>query len=311
MVNVERILCPVDFSEASRYAVEHAVEAARRWNAQITIVHVHSVVVPWGPVPGVHGDVPVLPAPSLEELTEEVHRFYGMTRADIVLTTGSPAREIVRLAEEIDADLLLMGTHGHGGFDRVMLGSVTGRVLRTTRTPVLTVSAHIKSVGANAVRYATILCAVDFSAASMRAVQYAFAFAAESAAKVILLHVVEGISDLPRATAHFHLPEYGAYLVQDAKAQLAAAVVQTLREQYQVDDEVVVGKSHREILRVASEAHADLIVMGVHGQSATDRWFGSTTSHVTREADCAVLTVRADTAPAAGADFRLDEGKPS
>lgn len=153
MVNVERILCPVDLSEPSRHAVGHAVEAARRWNAQITIVHVHSVLVPWGPVPGLHGNVPVVPAPRPEEVTEDVHRSYPSLRdgpkADIVIATGSPAREIVRLGEEMSADLLVMGTHGRGGFDRLVIGSVTEKVLRTTRLPVLTVSSQTRAAAAS------------------------------------------------------------------------------------------------------------------------------------------------------------------
>ena len=311
MVNVERILCPVDFSEASRYAVEHAVEAARRWNAQITIVYVHSVLVPWGPVPGIHGDVPVLPAPRPEEVTEKVHRSYPSLRAraktDVVMATGSPAREIVRLAEEISADLVVMGTHGHGGFDRLVIGSVTEKVLRTTRIPVLTVSSQTRAAAATPSTYKTVLCAMDFSHASIRALQYALDVAKQTRAKVILLHVVEGIGDLPRETAHFNVPEYGAYRSQEAAAQLAAIIPDSARREYAVEDHITIGKPHGEILRVAAEVNADLIVMGVHGRGAKERWFGSTTSHVIREADCPVLTVRAASTP----DSESGERRPS
>lgn len=303
MVNVQRILCPVDFSEASRPAMEHAVAAARKWNAPITAVYVHSILAPWQPLPGIHGDVPVLPAPRPDELAEKVRAFYPGTgsgvRVEIVLKTGSPAPEIVQLASDIHADLLVIGTHGRGGFDRVVLGSVANRVLRTTRVPVLTVSPNTRVAEAGSSPYGTILCGVDFSDASLKALQYAFAFAT-AATKVILLHVVEGVAGLPRETAHFHLPEYGALLAQDAKTQLAAAVPRATRDSYAVDDHVIVGKAHREILHLATEAHADLIVMGVHGKGVTERWFGSTTSHVTRDADCPVLTVRADSAVVAG-----------
>lgn len=313
-MKVERILCPVDFSAPSRHAMERAVDAGRRWNAQITIVHVHTTLVPWGPFPGVHGNVPVLPAPSPEELAEEVRRFYSLSdkevSADIVLRTGSPAREIVDVAEESAADLVVMGTHGRGSLDRIMLGSVTERVLRTTRTPVLTVPPHDATAGTSPMRYATVLCGIDFSHASMRAMQYAFAFAMDETAKVILLHVVEGTSDLPRETAHFHVPEYETFLVQDTTARLAAAVPPQVR-QYAVENQVSVGKAHREIVRVATDTNADLIVMGVHGEGVKERWFGSTTGHVIRGADCPVLTVRADSHAVAIDDLTPGEGRPS
>lgn len=61
LVDIGRILCPIDFSEPSKYAVEHAVASARWYGAQITLVHVYSALVPWGPVPGIHGNVPTLP----------------------------------------------------------------------------------------------------------------------------------------------------------------------------------------------------------------------------------------------------------
>lgn len=315
MVNVKHVLCPVDFSEPSRYAVEHAVQAARWWHAQITAVHVHSILMPWGSVPGVHGNVPVLPAPEPHELIGEIFRFYAALSSaghtDVVVREGSPAKEIVRLADEIAADLIVMGTHGRGGFDRLVLGSVTDKVLRTTRTPVLTVSPQTRSAAATPVQYAAVLCAIDFSDASMRALQYALAFAKRAAAKVILLHVVEGISDLPLETSQFQVPEYGASVAQDAKTQLAAAIPDSLRGEYVVEEHVTIGKAHREILRLAADVNADLIVLGAHGKGAIERWFGSTTTHVTREARCPVLTVPGAIASVGVADVEPSDRRPS
>ncbi len=314
MVDIKRILCPIDLSEPSKAALDRAVASAKWYGARITIVHVHSVLVPWGPVPGLHGDVPVLPSPRPDEVAEEVHRFYPSLRAgeaDIVVTTGSPAREIVRIAEEISADLLVMGTHGRGGFDRLVVGSVTEKVLRTTRTPVLTVSPQTRFAIASSAPYTAVLCAMDFSPASMRALQFALGAGTQKGANVILLHVVEGVGDVPRETAHFNVPEYGAYRSQDAATQLAAIVPDAVRREYTVEDRVTIGKAHREILRVAADANADLIVMGVHGKGATERWFGSTTSHVIRDADCPVLTVRAESASASVSDVDSSKRRPS
>lgn len=304
MVNIKRILCPIDFSEPSKGAVEHAVASAKWHGAQMTLVHVYSTLLAWGPVPGIHGDVPTLPLVKPQDIIEELNRFstsLGIEgSAELAVREGGPAKEIVRLAEEISADLVVMGTHGRGGFDRLVIGSVTEKVLRTTRTPVLTVSPQTRSAAANPSPYKAVLCAMDFSPASMRALQYALDVAKQTRATIILLHVVEGISDLPRATAHFNVPEYGAHLSQDAATQLAAIIPDSARREFTVEEHVTIGKAHREVLRLAADANADLIVMGVHGKGAKERWFGSTTSHVIREADCPVLTVRAE--PASDAD---------
>ena len=118
--------------------------------------------------------------------------------------------------------------------------------------------------------------------------------AKQAEGRLILLHVVEGVADLPRETAHFNVPEYGAYLQEDAMMQLKAAIPDKARKWCPSEERVTSGKAHYEILRLAAETSVELIVMGVHGSGAKERWFGSTTSHVVREATCPVLTVRAD-----------------
>lgn len=137
MVDIDRILCPVDFSELSRHALDHAAVLARSYEAQITVLHVFNVPQPVVPVSGIAGDVPVIPPVRPEDVVEEVRRFCGsLTVAgnalEIVATAGTPAKEIVRYADHMSADLLVMGTHGREGFERLVLGSVTEKVLRTT-----------------------------------------------------------------------------------------------------------------------------------------------------------------------------------
>lgn len=83
-----------------------------------------------------------------------------------------------------------MGTHGRGGFERLFLGSVTEKVLRTARCPVLTVPPPAEGAPSGPVLYKTILCPLDFSDSSMRALEYALSLAKESHARVILLHVL-------------------------------------------------------------------------------------------------------------------------
>jgi nucleotide-binding universal stress UspA family protein len=299
-VDIQRILCPIDFSDASRRAVEHAVAFARWYGAQITAFHVYTVPQPVMLAPGMPGDVPVLPPVQPQALIEEVRRFCRsvMTGSppEIVVTEGSPAREIVRQAEHIAADLLVMGTHGRSGFERLFLGSVTEKVLRTTRCPVLTVPPPVQGPAASPVLYKTIVCPLDFSDASRRALEYALSLAKESDARLILLHVVEGFIDQPPLgeIAHFNVPEYRRYLEQDAMTRLKAAIPEEARTWCKPEERVASGKAYREILRVAAETEAALIVMGVHGRGAVDRWlFGSTTHHILREATCPALTLRA------------------
>jgi nucleotide-binding universal stress UspA family protein len=140
-----------------------------------------------------------------------------------------------------------------------------------------------------------ILCAVDFSDCSMRALHYAMALAQEADARLTVLNVVE----LP-ADAHERLPhlspgvrEYVAAVEEDHRQRLGSAVPEAVRAYCAVETMMVPGKPYREILRVAGEQQSDLIVLGIHGRGPADRlFFGSTTQHVVRQATCPVLTLR-------------------
>ena len=294
-VRLERILCPIDLSEASAQALHHAVASARWYGAEITVCHVYRE-------PLQHDDVAVLPPIDPQDVVEKVRRFLGSVMSgglpEIVVLEGSPAKEITRLAERLPADLVVMGTHGRGGFERLFLGSVAEKVLRVTRCPVLTVAPLVEGPLAGPVLYRTILCPLDFSEASQRALEYAISLAKEAGSRLVLLHVMEGVSDRPRELAHFTVPEYDLYMQRDAKARLAAAIPEAARSWFQTEELITSGKVYREILRVADESAADLIVMGVHGRDPVDDFlFGSTAQHVVRRAMCPVLTLRRKPAP--------------
>lgn len=311
MVDIQRILCPIDFSDASRHALEHAAASARWYGAQITVVYVYSISIPWGTSAGMSGYVPLAPPIQPEDVIEDVRRFCTPVvggSAEIVVMAGNPAKEIVLLADRMPADLLVMGTHGRGGFERLFLGSVTEKVLRTTLCPVLTVPPPIQTPSDDPVVYTTILCPVDFSDTSSRAVQYASSLAKTTDARLILLHVLENLIDAPDVdmSTYINVPEYRRHLEENAMTRLKTAI----RDDAGVgrsEERVTSGKPFREILRVAAETNAELIVMGVHGRGAVERWvFGSTTHHVLREARRAVLTLRTDApAPAPDADAEL------
>ena len=112
MVDIQRIMCPIDLSDASRHALEHAAAAARWYGAQVTVVHVYSTPIPWSAAAGAPAAVPILPSVQPQEIIEEVRRFSAAVPSvdspEIVVTEGNPAKEIVRLADERQMDLLVM-----------------------------------------------------------------------------------------------------------------------------------------------------------------------------------------------------------
>jgi nucleotide-binding universal stress UspA family protein len=128
----------------------------------------------------------------------------------------------------------------------------------------------------------------------MSALEYALSLAMEADARIILLHVLEGFVDEPdrKEFRALNVFEYYQRLEHDAFQRLAAAIPHDASIWARPVDRVVKGKAHRQILRIADEDGAELIVMGVSGHGALNRLLlGSTTDRVIREARCPVLTL--------------------
>jgi len=211
---------------------------------------------------------------------------------------GHVVGEILDRARDWPADLVVMGTHGRGGFERWVLGSVTEKVLRKASCPVLTVPPPAGGLNpAGPVLFRSIVCPVDFSGASLAALGYALKLAEESCAEITVLHVLEWLlEEEPGARiAGFDVPEFRRYLEKDARERLLTLVPADARDWCRPREAVVGGRPWREILRVAEETRADLVVMGVRGRNPVDlALFGSTTQHVVRGARCPVLVVHTD-----------------
>lgn len=302
MIEIPRILCPIDFSDYSRRALDHAVAIARWYKSTVTVLHVSpsAQAAPVGPGPVVFEPILLSPV-DRDRLLADTKAFASTESApgitiDAAVREGAVAAEILEHAETMQANLLVIGTHGRSGFERLLLGSVAERVLRKARCPVMTVPGRLPdAVPAGPVLYKRILCPVDFSDASLHALKYAISLAQEADGALTILHVVahelENSSDIDFATAMTvgeFLKEREEALRRRLREQVASA-----SEFCRVDSSVAHGKPWREVLRVAAEQHSDLIVMGVQGRGAADLWlFGSTTQHVVREAPCPVLTLR-------------------
>ncbi len=300
---IRRVVCAVDFSQPSRLAFEHALAVARWFEAKMTIAHVVPVMasLPDPAYPAV-----LLPAVTPEHALQELDRLAGKAlgagvTSSVVLLAGDPVRQILELGKKVSADLLVMGTHGLRGFERLMLGSVSEAVLRKATCPVLTVSSACRPPETAGDRpFGKILCALDLKGASVRTLMLALSLAQESDASLTLLHVVEGPDGRVGSNAHFDIPEYRGYLATEAREKLQRAVPAEARDWCDVDELVTIGEASQEILELATKRDADLIVMGAHGPNPIDLlFFGSTARRVVRDARCPVLTLPSRMASAA------------
>ncbi len=218
---------------------------------------------------------------------------------------GQAAREILAAVEDQAADLLVIGTHGRGGVEHLLLGSVAEKLVRRAPCPVMVVPPAANPE--TGVLFSRILCPVDGSAASADAVAFALSLARETDGELTLLYVVEPVP----ASGEFgalDTEEYRRLGETHAQSVLTAAVPPETREWCRVHEHVAFGKPSERILDTARTGQADVIVMGVRGRGAIDLMaFGSTTNDVIRRAACPVLAVhpkaadrrRLGTAPAA------------
>ena len=301
MIELPRILCAVDFSEFSRRALDHALSVARSHRSTVTVLHVVApapAAIAGGYYIGAENPPPLrLPTMDLETATRELDRFVrtepipGMKIETVVAEAPEVHREILAHAARLHPGLLVMGTHGRSGFERLFLGSTAEKVLRKAGCPVMTVPPKATGATAGPVPFRRIVCGIDFSKSSRIALDYAMSLAQEDGAALAVMHVIEThpmyVDFAPPAAIDLHA------WTQQATAGLRELVPDKVRAVCSVAEVVREGTPYREILGFANEVAADLIVLGVHGRGATDLFFfGSTTHHVVREGHCAVLTLR-------------------
>jgi nucleotide-binding universal stress UspA family protein len=145
MRTIKRILVPMDFEPDFRTALDHAVALARRSDADIVILHAFDVPVvlspgaPLMPMVDVTADLETSGQQWLDGVVDEARRAYP--RVTGRLCRGLPSHEILAVAADENADLIVMETHGRTGMAHAFLGSVAEKVVRTSPIPVMTVHA--------------------------------------------------------------------------------------------------------------------------------------------------------------------------
>jgi len=292
MPDFRRILCPIDFSEFSIRAYRHALALAWHYHALLFVQHVIELwrhpsadfatsVDSFKEFCGVLHDKR---EKQLQEfLRENTHDAIEMVR---VVDDGIAADSILALAENQGADIIVMGTHGRRGFDRLTLGSVTERVIRKASCPVLVVHRPTPDLIASGRKHDPlhlnrILFCTDFSENSRRALDYATSLATEYDAELTLLHVLEGAPQAAQPEA-----------VAKATAQLERLIPAGGHGPGKIRTRVCAGKPYEQIIGVTLESQTDLVIMAVRGRGALNlAVFGSTAHRVVQLDPCPVLVV--------------------
>ncbi len=146
MIQIRKILCPIDFSPPSRNALRYANEFAKAMKAKITVMH----VIQPQPIP-TDVNVPYIPTElELEQAAKEdiAHLIRETISAGVlveqVMAFGLPSECIVQQAKKDDVDIIILGTHGRSGLSRLLMGSTAENVIRHATCPILVVKASEK-----------------------------------------------------------------------------------------------------------------------------------------------------------------------
>jgi nucleotide-binding universal stress UspA family protein len=289
----DTVLIPIDGSEHAVRAAEHGLHVARQFDATVHVVNVVDLQSAGGlfDAGGVAEEfVDRLEDEGRETVREIEELAEGSDDVRTAVLSGKPSDAILDYADERDADLVFVGTHGRTGLNRYIAGSVTERIVRMADVPVLTVRATERSAVEDG--YERILVPTDGSRCAAVAIDHALAIGDASDATIHALNVVDvgavaTSSDVAPATGTVNrLREQGEKATEEVAERAREAGLDAVTT-------VTEGFPEKELLGYADENDLDLIAMGTHGRRGVDRvLLGSTTANTIRRAEMPVLSVR-------------------
>jgi len=288
MQTFKSIVCPVDFSKYSDLALRYAIALARENDAELTVCHAIPDLSPAADY--LEGDYlgtvnQMLVSNASTKLNDFIHEVDPDFYAQLRVESGNPAQIILDLVTKGGADLIVMGTHGHGGYDRLLVGSVTNKVLHKTTIPVLVVCRpthhFIKEDAARPVEIRRILCAVDFEPENEEVIRTGLTLARRYRSELRMFHAAEA--------------SYLNVQLDDASRKLRKLVDSENEPWCTVSFSVRAGTPASQILQAIEEEDIDLLVMGHHTRKlAEELLLGSVAKKVIAGSQCPVLVVRTD-----------------
>jgi nucleotide-binding universal stress UspA family protein len=277
------ILCPTDFSEPATSALHYGKHVAGCFDARLVVLYAD----PFSPPP-------YFTSGQLEDLAKTIQHFKraareyltryvreqigGSGNVETMVAENQTVPAILLTAEEKKADLIVMGTHGRSGIHRLVLGSVTEKVLHETDRPVLTVREKEGAAEPSRISVQRVLCPINYSEVALQALEHAVGMSKCFRAELIVLHVIESRQTDTKD--------------EDEHRRLCAWIPGEIRSRCSLRETVRRGDAAEQIIDVSSSAGCDIIVLGAQHKRFHDTTvLGTTTLRVTRHAPCPVLTV--------------------
>ena len=288
MFTIAKILLPIDFSARSTDAADAAAAVAERFGSEIVLLHVLAPRLDL-PLP-TSAQMKVLHDGARVEVEEKMKEFrsneWGHLAVKRVLREGDPARTIVEYATEEHVDLIMMPTHGYGPFRRLLLGSITAKVLHDANCLVWTAAHTPEAPSTVSAKPRRIACAVDLAAQSSSILSWASRLCWEFGASLSVIHVVTSLD--PRLEEYYLSPEWRGYVIHEARADLAR-LLETAGARGEIHIEV--GPVAGAVAGAAKQAQADLLVVGRNSHDSMAGRLPTNAYAIIRESPCPVLSV--------------------
>lgn len=296
-IPITSIICTTDFSDSSIMAVPYGIALAKEFGAKLYLAHVvdlSSAIMYGDAIMDLQAQISHVRGYSQEKLNEIMGD--QSVEWEPLIGIGHVGHEIIRMAKETGANLVISATHGRSGFQRLILGSVTDHLMRMLPCPLWVVRGLEKEKAVpleREIRLHRILIGCDFSPHSERAFQYGLSLAQEFQSELHLVHVVE-----PTVYKHFTKPaqkpeeELHENVRNLFQKELTDMVPEEARHWCTPKTALLAGQPYEELTKYAMLNSMDLIVLGVRGHGLVETLFvGSTTDRVVRQALCPVLSV--------------------
>lgn len=302
MLHLNHLLVAYDYSTFANKSLARALRLARKFDAELHVLYADVLFnTPHDETLPTHKGMPLEEVrASLQETIESFAEELGLSLANLTITYAvdrdvAAAPAILSYAEEHPIDLIVMGTHGRRGVQRLLLGSVAEEVIRESPCPVVTVHGN-EPTESRPIR--TILVPVDFSQHAREALAHAKEIAHTLQARLILQHIIqEQLHPAFYNTGIFSIYDVEPDIEERAQAELERFYTETAGPAAAPDQtpRFVAGPGHpaHEIITFAEDEQVDLIIMATHGRTGLERFLmGSVAERVVRRAPCSVFTVK-------------------
>jgi len=299
-MQIKKVLVPADFSPPSTLAVNQGVALARKFRATLSLLHVvESPSALLYTFPGEAHKVEAQRKDQAEKMLPLLVSDEDQDDLDVkfIVRAGEVQDVIQAVADEEQADVVVMGTHGRGLFGRLFIGSATQALLRKLGVPVLTV-CHVS----RPLEFKRILFGTDFGPDSDKGFQFALDIAAQTGASLTVAHTMDKRPAMTYETPEVHelFDEQRTEALKEAHDKFAGFKAEAARREISVECILAEGNPADTLVRIADESEADFILLGLRKMGPMARaLLGTVAEPVIRSAHVPVLSVPIDKKTAA------------